>query len=73
MALAALCSRMQQAPMRDILYGVRPDNVQIAAEVLPELKFQAFVVDHGVREDSDAEARAVSGVLEQRGNMTILM
>jgi len=44
MALAALCSRLQQ-----------------------DVKFQAFVVDHGVREGSDREAHGVSKLLKSRG------
>ena len=31
------------------------------------VNFRAFVVDHGVRDGSDVEARAVSHSLENRG------
>lgn len=66
MALAALCSEIQQAP-KSIVSEIHHCHSQTAAAVLPGIGFQAFVVDHGVREDSDVEARAVSSVLERRG------
>jgi tRNA(Ile)-lysidine synthase len=55
MALAALCS------------GLLRDNSRTIAAVVPNLGFQAFVVDHGVRRGSDTEAYSVSKVLESRG------
>jgi tRNA(Ile)-lysidine synthase len=73
MALAALCSGIQQAPRQSILSGMQPSLAKVAATVLPDLRFQAFVVDHGVRKGSDIEARAVSSVLEQLGNGTIFI
>ena len=54
MALAALCSRVQHSSRHII-------------PVEGQLKFQAFVVDHGVRKGSDFEAQAVAKVLEDRG------
>jgi tRNA(Ile)-lysidine synthase len=66
MALAALCSGIQHAP-KSIVSEIHHSHSQTAAAVLPGIGFQAFVVDHGVREGSDIEARAVSSVLEQRG------
>lgn len=56
MALAVLCSKIQD----------HPSNTA-SAPVTHRLKFQAFVVDHGVREGSDHEAEAVSKVLEKKG------
>lgn len=67
MALAALCSEIQQTPVEEIVSGLHPTLAKFTAAVVRDLEFQAFVVDHGVREGSDAEAKAVSNVLEQRG------
>jgi hypothetical protein len=72
MALAALCSRIQKTPFESIGSGIRHDYSQTAAAVLPHVQFKAFVVDHGVREGSDVEARAVSNVLERRGIQSLL-
>lgn len=55
MALAALCSGLLNNRGKEIALG------------LPNLSFKAFVVDHGVRSGSDAEAAHVSKVLESRG------
>ena len=52
MALALLCSKIQAQPFEAIL---------------PRVKFEAFVVDHSVREGSGVEARNVSKVLEKLG------
>jgi tRNA(Ile)-lysidine synthase len=65
MALAALCSRLQ------VLSHTPP---HARTEGLPELsslnplKFRAFIVDHGLRAGSDAEADAVSKILQGRGS-----
>jgi tRNA(Ile)-lysidine synthase len=48
MGLAVLCSHYQK----------------LAGTTLPYVKFQAFVVDHGVRKGSDLEAKAVSETLK---------
>jgi hypothetical protein len=67
MALATLCSGIKQAPFKTIVSEIHPSHIATAAAILPDISFQAFVVDHGVREGSSIEARAVSSVLEQRG------
>ena len=54
MALAALCARYQAQ-------GSKP------TVDFPDIKFQAFVVDHGVRDGSDREADSVSRKLGLRG------
>lgn len=59
MALAYLCSRWQHfarppGTFRSRFYG----------DILARTRFQAFVVNHGVREGSDIEAEAVSKALE---------
>ena len=54
MALAALCAKVQN------------HNEELTA-VLPNIEFQAFVVDHGVRHGSLSEAISVSEVLRKRG------
>jgi tRNA(Ile)-lysidine synthase len=63
MALAALCSQVQHNAWH-IIPKEQDDTLR---RVFGQLKFQAFVVDHGVRKDSDFEACAVSKVLEDRG------
>ena len=68
MALAALFTGIQQASGDSLFSKMRPGLAQVAGTVLPDLRFKAFVVDHGVREGSAIEAKAVSRVLEQRGN-----
>jgi hypothetical protein len=67
MALATLCSGIKQAPFKTIVSEIHPNHVATATAVLPGLSFQAFIVDHGVREGSSIEAIAVSRVLEQYG------
>jgi hypothetical protein len=54
MALATLCSKLQ----RDQSCKIGP---------ISGFRFQAFVVDHGVRVGSDAEADAVSKILIAKG------
>ena len=60
MALAALFSRLKQAPISEMQLG----NI---TTVLQKINFHALVVDHGVREGSDIEASQVSNVLSQHG------
>ena len=67
MALAALCAEIQQIPVEEMVSGLHPGLAKSTAAVLRDLEFQAFVVDHGAREGSGAEAKAVSNVLEERG------
>ena len=59
MALAALCSNHYKSHLEGF--------------AAPTIRFQAFVVDHGVREGSDDEATAVSKVLEARGLLYIVL
>lgn len=54
MALAALCSRL-------------PLDEGLAPSFPPHFSFRAFIVDHGLRDGSSTEAKAVSRLLEQRG------
>lgn len=65
MALAALCSQIQRTPI--LVNDVREPRSQVGR--LPDLKFQAFVVDHDVRSGSGVEAQNVANVLEGRGNV----
>jgi tRNA(Ile)-lysidine synthase len=67
MALAALCSEIQQTPIENMVAGLHSSLDKSTAAVLRDLRFQAFVVDHGVREGSEAEAKSVATVLEERG------
>lgn len=69
MALAALFTDLKQS-----LHEKPIPELQIylptgAIAVLRDLKFKAFIVDHGVRDGSESEAKSVSSVLEQRGNV----
>ncbi|TAQ85554.1 hypothetical protein B7494_g6105 [Chlorociboria aeruginascens] len=70
MALAALCSQINQFPE----HHHASTNHQVASrprdKIYQKLKFRAFVVDHGARNGSDMEATAVSEVLEERGIIT---
>lgn len=60
MALAALCSNVQNLPhVKD------KDEEQV--EHVKNIKFRAFIVDHRARAGSFEEAKAVSNVLERRG------
>jgi len=54
MALATLCAQLQYHPKKH-------------TSDFPNIEFQAFVVDHGVRQESSSEAFSVSKVLEKRG------
>lgn len=58
MALAALCSQVQ---------STYPGTGHDRLASLEKIKFRAFVVDHGVRAGSTAEANSVAGLLEGRG------
>jgi len=64
MALAALCSRIQHGTSQ----GFASHIGQAPLSNLNNLKFRAFVVDHGVRQGSNVEAEAVSNILESRGD-----
>lgn len=55
MALAALCSRLQSASQSQ------------EGEAPPLTEFQAFVVDHGVREGSNDEANSVARIMGEKG------
>jgi tRNA(Ile)-lysidine synthase TilS/MesJ len=72
MALAALCSQVQQIPygnLRSLLladYSQNPYGTPLSRNV----KFQAFVVDHGVRDGSNLEAQDVLKVLKERNIST---
>ena len=68
MALAALFDKMQQQSHASLLSELPPNLAEVAELVLRDLRFKAFIVDHGVREGSGAEAKQVSSVLEERGN-----
>ncbi|EKD12271.1 uncharacterized protein L3040_000259 [Drepanopeziza brunnea f. sp. 'multigermtubi'] len=61
MALAFLCSRLKE------LKTAAADQPDPKHDILSSVKFQAFVVDHGVRRGSDLEAQAVSKLLERQG------
>ena len=54
MALAALCAKLQNHPKKGV-------------SDFPNINFQAFVVDHGVRSESSLEAFSVSKILEKQG------
>ena len=73
MALAALCSQIQKTPYQTLLSELQSDHAPNAAAVLRNMRFQAFVVDHGAREGSNSEARAVSKMLEERDIPTQLL
>ena len=60
MALAALCAKAQN------------HNEERTAD-FPNIEFQAFVVDHGVRHGSLSEAISVSEVLQKRGLLFYLV
>jgi tRNA(Ile)-lysidine synthase len=67
MALAALCSRLQDRShwsLHPVTEGQCPEVSSLSA-----LKFRAFIVDHGLRAGSGLEAEAVSKILEGRGNI----
>lgn len=67
MALAALCSQLQRPPIP--VNDFHEPRSQVGR--LPDLNFQAFVVDHDVRSGSDVEAQNVASVLEGRGNVIV--
>lgn len=75
MALAALCSQIQQTSYLALRTLLQSDYGQNAGDtpLSRNIKFQAFVVDHGVRKSSNLEAQAVSKVLEARGIPTQLL
>jgi tRNA(Ile)-lysidine synthase TilS/MesJ len=64
MALAALCSQLQQLSLSTRKRRQWPD-----LSSLQPLKFRAFIVDHGLRAGSGLEAEAVSKILEARGKI----
>ena len=66
MALAVLCSRIQNATGDSHTPSVNAQFYGLGS--VRNLKFRAFVVDHGVRIGSDVEAEAVSQVLQGRGS-----
>jgi tRNA(Ile)-lysidine synthase len=66
-ALATLCSRLQRPASLKSSYEAEASDSSVLKS-LQNLKFQAFVVDHGLRLGSDTEAQSVSKVLENRGN-----
>jgi tRNA(Ile)-lysidine synthase len=68
MALAALFTDLKQSLHENPISKLQPHLPTEAAAVLRDLKFKAFIVDHGVRAESASEAKSVSSVLEQRGN-----
>ncbi|CZR52024.1 uncharacterized protein PAC_01901 [Phialocephala subalpina] len=61
MALAALCSNIQNLP------HVKPEMGLDEIQLLKYISFKAFIVDHQVRPGSEEEANAVSNILEGRG------
>jgi tRNA(Ile)-lysidine synthase len=75
MALAALCSQIQQTPYPNLRTLLREDYRQetSGSPLSRNIRFHAFVVDHGVREGSDIEAQVVSQVLEGRDIPTQLL
>lgn len=58
MALAVLCSNLKSAP---------PESV---SQVVRDIHFQAFIVDHGARPGSIEEALRVSVVLKSIGKLS---
>lgn len=66
MALAALCSRLQDLSHQRLHSGTNKPPLELSS--LDALKFRAFVVDHGSRPGSHLEAEAVSKLLERRGS-----
>jgi tRNA(Ile)-lysidine synthase len=75
MALASLCSQMQRLPslaVRPLLRREFKKN-PAGSPLSREIKFQAFVVDHGARKGSDLEAQAVLKILEAREIPTQLL
>jgi PP-loop family len=66
-ALATLCSRLQRPASLKSSYEAESSDSSVLKS-LQNLKFQAFVVDHGLRLGSDTEAQSVSKVLENRGD-----
>lgn len=67
MALAALFTDLKQSLHEAPVSKLQPHLPKGATAVLRDLKFKAFIVDHGVRDESESEAESVSSVLEQRG------
>jgi hypothetical protein len=68
-ALATLCSRLQRpAPLKSSYEAEAEASDSSVLKSLQNFKFQAFVVDHGLRLGSDTEAQSVSKVLEDRGD-----
>ena len=66
MALAALCSQLQD---HSHSYN-QPRTSEHPRErgLSSQLNFQAFIVDHGLRNGSDVEAEAVAQILKDRGS-----
>ena len=75
MALASLCSQLQKISYDGLRSLPQADYKKDTAgtPLSQSIKFQAFVVDHGVREGSDSEAQAVSKILEGREIPTKLL
>ncbi|TVY47334.1 putative tRNA(Ile)-lysidine synthase [Lachnellula occidentalis] len=72
MALAALCSQMHSS-FSNTTNSLKLENNVSTLDFLPRVNFRAFVVDHGVRTGSAAEAQAVAKVLEERGLKTSIL
>lgn len=66
MALAALCSQMHSS-FSNTTNSLNLENRVSTLDFLRQVNFRAFVVDHGARTGSAAEAQAVAKVLEKRG------
>jgi len=66
MALAALSSRVQDHSHSHNQTGSKEQPHEWSFS--SRFKFQAFVVDHGLRTGSDIEAESVSQVLKKRGS-----
>ncbi|TVY15341.1 putative tRNA(Ile)-lysidine synthase, partial [Lachnellula arida] len=72
MALAALCSQMHSS-FSNTTNSLNLENHVSTLDFLRQVNFRAFVVDHGVRSGSAAEAQAVAKVLEKRGLKTSIL
>ena len=68
MALATLCSQMHSS-FSNTTNSLNLENEKHVSslDILRQVTFRAFVVDHGVRAGSAAEAQAVAKVLEEQG------
>jgi tRNA(Ile)-lysidine synthase len=66
MALAALCSQLQDLSHQGLHFGTKELSSELSTP--SPLKFRAFVVDHGARPGSNLEAEAVSKLLEGRSS-----